>query len=200
MNHLAHALLAGDDDALLLGSLLGDFWRGAPDPAWSAGVRRGVLLHRSIDVYTDSHPVVGASRARFEPPWRRYAGILVDMYFDHALARDWRRHAAEPIAGFSQRIGALLADNAAWLPPAMNRFARYADEHGLYAAYARRTAIERALAGIGTRLRRPNPLATAGPALWAQAPALDAAFAEFFPELVAHARALREPSETANRR
>lgn len=198
MNHLAHALLAGADDAILLGSLLGDFWRGAPDRGWDDGVRHGVLLHRRIDVYTDSHPVVAAARARFEPPFRRYAGILIDMYFDHALARDWQRHAAEPLAAFSRRIGALLAANRGWLPPGLNRFARYADQHGLYAAYAQRATIERALAGIGTRLRRPNPLAAAGPALWAQAPALDAAFDDFFPGLVAQASLLRECLRSEN--
>ena len=192
MNHLAHALLARADDDVLLGSLLGDFWRGAPDPAWAGGVRRGVLLHRRIDVYTDSHPIVADARARFEPPWRRYAGILIDMYFDHALARDWQLHATESLPAFSRRIADLLARHRGWLPAALNRFARYADEHALFAAYARRAAIEHALAGIGARLRHANPLAAAGPALWDQAPALDAAFAAFFPALVAQARVLRE--------
>jgi acyl carrier protein phosphodiesterase len=191
VNHLAHALLAGGDDALLLGGLLGDFCRGAPDPAWTAGVRAGVVLHRNIDVYTDGHPEVAAARALFESPWRRYAGILIDVYFDHALARDWGRHASEPLAALSQRALDLLARNASWLPPALNRFAGYFRSHGLFAAYAQRTTIEGVLVGIGSRLRHANLLGEAAPVLWQHAAALDAAFARFFPELERYARERR---------
>jgi acyl carrier protein phosphodiesterase len=187
MNHLAHALLSGPDPDLLLGGLLGDFWRGAPDPHWRPGVRSGVLLHRKIDVYTDGHPQFTAARARFEAPWRRFGGILIDMYFDHALARDWPYWADEPITALSRRVGALLRANADWLPDGLNRFAGYFESHGLFGAYAQRAAIEQALAGIGMRLRHANPLARSGPALWALAPQLDAAFEAFFPDLVGFA-------------
>jgi acyl carrier protein phosphodiesterase len=187
MNHLAHALLSGSDADVLLGSLLGDFWRGAPDPAWPAGVRGGVLLHRRIDVFTDSHPDVASARSRFEPPWRRYAGILLDIYFDHCLARDWPRYASEPLADFSARVLRLLQANRAWLPADLNRFAGYAQAHRLFGAYAERTTIEQVLAGVGSRLRHANRLADAGPALWANAGTLDATFERFYPDLEAYA-------------
>lgn len=190
MNHLAHALLAGSDADLLLGSLLGDFWRGAPEPAWRGGVRAGVVLHRKIDVYTDSHPTVAGARALFDAPWRRYAGILIDIYFDHALARDWPGDA-EPLEQLSARALATLEGNRDWLPAELNRFAGYFRANGLFAAYADRAAIERVLGGISRRLRHPNLLGDAGPVLWQRADELDAAFARFFPDLQAHARALR---------
>lgn len=192
MNHLAHAALSGPDADILLGSLLGDFWRGAPDPGWPAGVRSGVVLHRKIDVYTDSHPEVGALRATFDAPWRRYAGILIDVYFDHALARDWAAYGGEPLADFSRRVRDVLARHADWLPTELNRFARYFEAHGLFGAYAQRATIEQVLAGISRRLRRPNPLAAAGPPLWLHARRLDAAFARFFPDLEAFAGAQRD--------
>ena len=190
MNHLAHALLAGADADLLLGSLLGDFWRGAPDPVWPDGVRAGVLLHRKIDVYTDSHPVVADARSLFEAPWRRYAGILLDVYFDHALARAWPADA-EPLERLSARVAALLERNAGWLPADLNRFAGYFRANDLFAAYADPRMIERVLGGISRRLRHPNLLGEAGPALWERGQELDAAFARFFPQLQAHARELR---------
>lgn len=199
MNHLAHALLAGADaDAdLLLGSLLGDFWRGAPDPGWPSGVRDGVLLHRKIDVYTDSHPIVAVARSAFDAPWRRYAGILIDIYFDHVLARAWPDEA-EPLAALSARVGDLLVHNRAWLPADLNRFAGYFQANELFAAYADRRVIERVLAGVSGRLRHPNRLGEAGPALWARADALDAAFARFFPDLERFARAQRAALERRN--
>jgi acyl carrier protein phosphodiesterase len=192
MNHLAHAFLAGADDEILLGGLLGDFWRGAPDPRWPAAIRAGVVLHRKIDVYTDSHAAVAGARALFAPPLRRYAGILLDVYFDHVLAADWPRHGGEPLAALSARAGRLLQDHRHWLPPQLNRFAEYFDQAGLFASYAERDMIERVLGGIGRRLKHDNPLATAGPALWRRDAELKAAFARFFPELVAYAGGKRE--------
>ncbi|MET0226353.1 MAG: hypothetical protein ABW187_07940, partial [Dokdonella sp.] len=109
LNHLAHALLAAPDDDCMLGSLIADFLRGAIDPAMARGVRIGVALHRAVDVYTDAHPEVVAARARFEPPYRRYAGILLDMWFDHLLAREWERYGVGSLHAFSQRVQQLLS-------------------------------------------------------------------------------------------
>ena len=187
MNHLAHAHLAGADDEFLLGGLLGDFWRGAPDPGWPPGVRAGVALHRKIDVYTDSHPDVAGARALFIPPLRRYAGILLDVYFDHALASNWRRHSSEPLDELSARVDALLQANREWLPDRLVRFAGYFRRAGLFGSYADRAVIERVLGGIGERLKRDNPLGSAGSALWEREAELGAIFARFFPDLVAYA-------------
>jgi acyl carrier protein phosphodiesterase len=192
MNHLAHAFLAGADDQVLLGGLLGDFWHGAPDPQWPAAICAGVVLHRKIDVYTDSHAEVAAARALFVPPLRRYAGILLDVYFDHVLAAEWPRQGREPLADLSARVEVLLRDNRRWLPPQLNRFADYFHQAGLFASYADPDTIERVLAGIGRRLKHDNPLATAGPALWRRNAELRVAFARFFPDLVAFATGKRE--------
>ena len=192
MNHLAHAFLAGADDGVLLGGLLGDFWRGAPDPDWPAALRAGVVLHRKIDVYTDSHADVAAARALFAAPLRRYAGILLDVYFDHVLAADWPAHAREPLAALSARVGDLLRVNQDWLPQPLNRFAGYFRQAGLFESYGERGMIERVLAGIGQRLKHDNPLASAGPALWERDAELRAAFARFFPDLVAYTAGKRE--------
>ncbi len=191
MNHLAHVLLSGADADMRLGAMLGDFWHGTPDPVWPAGVRNGVLLHRKIDVYTDSHPLVLEAKRLFEPPWRRFAGILTDVYFDHVLARAWTRYADEPLDALSASTLAKLEANAFWLPPDLMRFSRYMRLHGLFGRYAERAMIEQVLAGIGTRLRHVNPLHEAGPVLWQQALALDAFFEEFFPQLEAEGLRMR---------
>ena len=187
MNHLAHVFLAGPQPEARLGAMLGDFWRGAPDAAWPVAVQAGVRLHRKIDVYTDSHPIVADARRLFAPPYRRYAGILLDVYFDHALARHWTDYAGEAIAALSAQVLDLLAANAKWLPDDLSRFGHYMQRHGLFASYAERSVIERVLAGIGMRLRHANPLASAAPQLWDRAEELDHSFAEFFPELCAEA-------------
>jgi acyl carrier protein phosphodiesterase len=189
MNHLAHVLLAGADEDMQLGGLLADFWRGAPDAAWRERIRAGVVLHRHIDVYTDSHPIVARLRDHFKSPFRRYAGILLDVYFDHALARCWSEYAYEPIDAVSARALRLVDENRDWLPADLVRFAGYMRSNGLFAGYVRREMIEHVLAGISRRLSRANPLGAGGAILWQNADLLDAGFAEFFPDLMRYAQA-----------
>lgn len=188
MNHLAHVLLAGDDEWLRLGGLMGDFVHGAPDPALPPRLAAGIRLHRTIDTFTDNHPEVVAARAMFAPPYRRYAGILLDMWFDHCLARDFAQWCAVPLALFSAEVRALLHRHDALLPDGLRRFLVYMEARDLPAGYANREEIGRALGGIGRRLRRTNPLDTALPVLVALEAPLQACFEAFFPDLQAFAR------------
>ncbi len=192
MNHLAHAWLAAPDADLMLGGLIADFLRGALDPALPRGVRIGIALHRSVDTYTDAHPHVVAARALFEPPYRRYAGILLDVWFDHLLARDWASHADGSLHAFSREVQALLATRAAELPPRMRDFARYLQMNDLPERYREIAMIDDVLRGLSHRLSRENPLSDALPVIVARAEPLGRYFAAFFPDLVAHAARERE--------
>jgi acyl carrier protein phosphodiesterase len=188
MNHLAHALLAGDDEDLRLGSLMGDYVRGAPDPALAPRLAAGIRLHRAVDTYTDAHPQVLAARELLPPPYRRYAGILLDVWFDHCLARGFGRWSGQPLAAYSDGLRALLHRRDAELPPGLRRFRGYMDAHGLPAGYADPAEVERALRGLSQRLSRANPLASALPVLQAREAPLQARFEAFFPQLQAYAR------------
>ncbi|MEY2117066.1 ACP phosphodiesterase [Rhodanobacter sp. FW106-PBR-R2A-1-13] len=189
MNHLAHALLAGDDEALRLGGLLGDFVHGPANAApLPPRVIVGIRLHRAIDVYTDAHPEVLAARTLLPAPYRRYAGILLDMWFDHCLARDFPQWSAQPLAEYSAALRALLWRQDALLPPALRRFRGYMETHGLPATYTDDAVLGEALGGIGQRLRRANPLASALPVLQQREAQLQQRFEAFFPELREFAR------------
>lgn len=191
MNHLAHALLAGSDDDLLLGSLMGDFVRGAIDRELPIGVRQGIALHRAIDVHTDAHPLIVAARAQFRPPYRRYAGILLDVWFDHLLARDFRHWSPTPLATFNDRVIDVLEREYARLPPSLQRFTRHMRANGLLCAYADRVVIARVLAGVGSRLTRANPLAEGLIEIERLEGELEDVFVAFYPQLTAQAAQLR---------
>ncbi|MBQ4855021.1 DUF479 domain-containing protein [Rhodanobacter sp. B2A1Ga4] len=189
MNHLAHALLAGDDEALQLGGMLGDFVHGQPDAArLPPRVIAGIRLHRAIDVYTDAHPEVLTARALLPAPYRRYAGILLDMWFDRCLARDFPQWSVQPLQEYSLALRALLWRQDALLPPALRRFRGYMEAHGLPAAYTDDVVLGEALGGIGQRLSRANPLASALPVLQEREVELQGRFEAFFPELQSFAR------------
>jgi len=189
MNHLAHALLAGGEESLRLGGMLGDFVHGTPDPArYPPRVVDGIYLHRAIDVFTDAHPDVLAAKAQLPPPYRRYAGILLDMWFDHCLARDFSRWSGQSLALCSDALRGLLRRKQGLLPPGLRRFSAYMEQHDLPAAYADRAVLGQALAGIGQRLSRDNPLDSALPVLVEREAMLQRHFEAFFPQLQAFAR------------
>ena len=95
MNYLAHLHLGGPGREDRLGSLYGDFVKGSAD-VWPAGIAAGIRLHRRIDVYTDDHPLVIRAKTRLPAARRRVAGLLVDVFFDHCLARHTHDAAQQP--------------------------------------------------------------------------------------------------------
>src|SRR3954467_13425794 len=110
MNFLAHAFLARDDIDLMVGSLMGDFVKGRLDGQYAAPIMRGLILHRRVDTYTDSHPVLVRSRSRISPERRRYAGILVDLFYDHYLAVPWSDYADIPLETSAPHVYAALLE------------------------------------------------------------------------------------------
>lgn len=175
MNFLAHLWLADTLGARPSGALLGDQVRGRLDPRWPADLRASIQLHRRIDALTDAHPVVRQISAQFVQGKRRYAGILLDVLWDHALAGHWLDYGKEVLAEFCQRISVAVGNDAeayelAGLPcPPSARLEK------LLASYQRPEAIDRALAQIGSRLRQPQhftPLIDGWREVW---PAVEAA-------------------------
>ena len=190
VNYLAHLYLAGDDPESLVGSLMGDFAKGAIDPALPPAIRHGVWLHRRIDSYTDSHPTVRDSKRRIRPEFRRYAGILIDLYYDHFLARNWSDYSDVPLDEFSQAVYRIVDANHHSLPVRMQRSMSYMIENGLLQSYREIRGIERALSGIEGRLKRPSRLREAIVDLEHNHLALAEDFSVFFPDLIRYARQL----------
>lgn len=159
MNYLAHAFLPRQDDDLVLGGLLGDHVRGLRALlGYPFRIRQGIRLHRFIDRTTDGHAQVKELLRVFPKPFRRYAGIIVDLAFDHELAKNWGRYSDQSLDSFDAYLRSLLASHEHLVPPALARFMTYADGRGLFAAYREESEMLHSLTGVGRRLRRSNPL------------------------------------------
>lgn len=118
MNWLAHLHLAPPDPLERLGNLAGDFVRGADVTALPRAVQRGIHFHRALDRFTDAHPAHRRSRQRIEPRLRRASGVLVDVFYDHCLARAWERwHPGESLRSFANRVDTDLDRHRTALPP-----------------------------------------------------------------------------------
>ena len=175
----------------MFGGLVADFLRGAIDPALPPRVQDGVRLHRAIDRTTDSHPEVLAACALFEPPLRRYAGVVLDLWFDHLLARDWHRYGIGSLEDFSREVQRLLAERQALMPPRMHGFLRYMQANDLPRAYVDRDMMKRVFVDLSHRIARANPLADALAHIASREAAIQRHFDAFMPELIAWAAQAR---------
>ncbi len=185
MNYLAHTWLARHSDDAMLGGLLGDFVHGQVALLdWPQEVTQEILLHRRIDRFTDTHPAVTAVRAGFGD-LRRFAGIVLDVYFDHLLARDWSRWNDAPLSAFTSRVYRVLEARRDALPPRLQRIAPHMAAEDWLGNYRHRDAVDGTIRGISTRLsRNGDKLRACLPILRAHEAEADAAFDVFFPELI----------------
>lgn len=205
MNFLAHFLLADDDDELRVGSLLGDVVKGRLEryvhPGTTERIRLGIRLHRAVDSFSDRHEAAGRSRRRLAARYGRLAGVLVDVFYDHVLARTWRAHHAQPLDVFARDVYRTLTDHRARLPGAAQPLARAMIRGNWLTAYARLEGIDVALRGMARRSPVARDIAGASADLARDYDDFAADFAQFFPDLRAHAAGiLADASASADHR
>lgn len=188
VNYLAHLYLAAPDPEAMLGALLGDFVFGSAGlAAYSPVEQREILVHRRIDRYTDDHPQVVQARSLFEPGLRRYAGIVLDVYFDHLLARDWAHHTDEPLEAFTARFYRHLLAQRSRLPARLQAIAPRIAAHDWLGSYRRRESVDLAVSRIATRLSRNGErLVACLHGLRRHEADIAAGFEAFFPQLQAY--------------
>jgi acyl carrier protein phosphodiesterase len=154
MNYLAHALLSSHSPAAIVGGMLGDFVKGAIPAHYDKEVREAILTHRAIDRFTDAHELTRAGRTLVSPARRRFAGILLDVFYDHFLARHWTRYSHEPLDVFTARVYAALWSPRAQFPARLQHILPYMMAEDWLASYAELESVEAALRGIARRLQR----------------------------------------------
>jgi acyl carrier protein phosphodiesterase len=190
VNFLAHLHLADGDPGDMTGGVAADFVRNPDLHRLTPDVLRGVMLHRLIDGFTDRHPVTLRSISRIAKAMGWYGGVVIDIYYDHILARDWPRYSPEPLASFAARSYAVLEAGHGVLPDdARNFMRRFIDEDRLN-RYATLDGIadtlDRVSRVIAERIpHRPTDLTKAVPILIARDAEIAADFHEFYPELMA---------------
>lgn len=182
MNYLAHLHLGGQQPEQLLGSLYGDFVKGPLQGRFAQPLEAAIRLHRQIDVYTDSHPRVLAALARFPRERRRYAGIILDVFFDHCLALHWHDYARQPLSQFTGRVYQVLAAEPE-LPGRLAQIAPYMAADNWLGSYREFAVLEQVFNGIARRLSRPEGMAGAMQEVQALYGPLMEDFRHFYPEL-----------------
>jgi acyl carrier protein phosphodiesterase len=188
MNYLGHLFLSPPGEDALLGSLLGDFVKGPIGDRYPEPVARAIVLHRRLDSFTDSHPAVRLSKSRMSAARRRYAGIMVDLFYDHFLARYWVEFHPEPLSVFCARVYEILQRRHDALPEGLRLMAPNMARWDWFGSYAELESIHGALNRMSRRLRRDNPLVDSADELIENYPALESDFRAFLPDALAYAR------------
>lgn len=192
MNFLAHALLAGDVETDRIGGLLGDFVKGILPAGLSPELASGVALHRAIDGFADRHPAFIASRARISPLRRRVGGVLVDLFYDHLLARDWAAFGPGALEDYTARLYAAASDYSGYLPESAREVADRMRAHDWLSSYRHVAAVGQAIDRMAVyRLRRANTLGGGIDEFLADPDGFAADFRAFFPDALAFAAAWR---------
>ena len=185
MNHLAHALLAAETPFLLAGSLAGDFVKGRLDRLPPTPLMAGIRMHRGIDVYTDRHPVWRRSRLRVVP--RRVAGVIVDVAYDHFLAKHFDSFSEVSLEEFAARVYRILLDHQPLLPTRLRNLVPRIVAEDWLVSYRWLEGLERT---FGRLARRVADLAGATDQVRARYRPLEDDFLEFYPQLARFAAGL----------
>lgn len=156
MNHLAHVFLAPDCPEARVGSILGDFVKGVSLQQLPPDVHLGVKHHFSVDSYTDRHPQVKASKRLFSPQRRRFAGVALDMLYDHFLLEYWDRFSERDCDAFITMVYRELGANEHLMPDAMVSVTRRMVAQDWFSQYRSLENIGLALDRVSQRIRFPN--------------------------------------------
>lgn len=183
MNFLAHFHLAWPDQGLIAGGLEGDYLKGPLTGALPPGLERGVKLHRAIDAYTDGHPLIQQLRGGLPSGLRRYAGILIDISFDHYLSLHWSNFSAVPLEDFSNGVYRTLSVQQSELSHGARAMLARLIEHDVLTLYRDWHTVPAAAARIGQRFKRHNPFLDIDRELSPAREDLEKAFLDFYPQL-----------------
>lgn len=193
MNFLAHLYLAAPTDASRIGNLLGDFARGTPESLrdrFPPEVLDGIVMHRKLDRFTDGHPAFHEARDLLAPERRRFAGIVVDVIFDHFLSIHWTEFSDQPLPDFLQEIYDAFDRHPDWLGEELGPLVPRIKQENWLMSYATLDGIALTFGRIASRSPRLAPIAGTRDDLVAHYQSFDRAFHEFFPDVRAYAKEL----------
>lgn len=184
MNFLAHIYLSFGDDEITLGNFIADSIRGNKFEHLPGRVQLGVLLHREIDTFTDSHAIPKKSSKRLHHNYSHYSRVIVDIFYDHFLAKNWKRYSTTPLSVFVERFYDLLEDNYEILPDGVKRMMPYMIADNWIFNYSKMAGIGKVLNGMNRRTKNRSKMNFAILDLEENYEAFEAEFTEFFEELV----------------
>jgi len=188
MNFLAHIYLSFGDDEITIGNFIADSIRGNKYKHLPGRIQKGILLHREIDTYTDSHPIAKISSKRLHNNYSHYSRVIVDIFYDHFLAKNWKQYSDTPLELYVDNFYDLLKDNITILPDNTKRMIPYMISDNWLLNYAKMDGISRVLSGMNRRTNNKSKMNYAILDLEKDYDAFEGEFTSFFKELEAFSK------------
>ncbi len=184
MNYLGHLYLSGEDEEIITGNFIADHVKGKRMLLFSERIQEGIRLHREIDEFTDSHPAFLRSRDRLLPNYRKYAGVITDMFYDHFLSKYWNDYSEESIESFTSRMYAIVMKRFDIIPGRAKRLLTYMARDNWLKGYGQIEGLSRALNGMAIRTPFESHMENAIVDLRKDYDKFRTEFSTFFPEII----------------
>jgi acyl carrier protein phosphodiesterase len=187
LNFLAHVFLSGNDDEVMIGNFIADFVKGRKKDDYPPRIKSGIELHRAIDDFTDHHPLTSKSKDRLRHKYHKYSGVIVDIYYDHFLAKDFDKYSLVPLEEFSAKTYVTISAYTYLLPEKIKGFLPFMIERNWLLNYREIEGIGRTLSGLSRRVNFENRMDEAITELISDYNDFHDDFNGFFPELITFA-------------
>lgn len=184
MNYLAHIYLSGNNDLVTIGNFIADGIKGKSYKKYPKQIQTGVLLHRNIDTFTDAHEIVRQSTKRLHEKYGHYSGIIVDILYDHFLAKNWSKYCNIPLSEYVQVFYVLLEEHYSILPLRIQKLMPYMLTDNWLLSYASIEGISKVLSGMNRRTKNRSGMDKAVIELELFYAEFEAEFEAFFEELI----------------
>jgi acyl carrier protein phosphodiesterase len=184
MNFLAHIYLSGSSDEFKVGNFIGDYVKGKDYEKFPPEIRKGILMHRGIDWFTDNHPIVRQSKTYFTPRYHKFSGIIIDIFYDHFLANEWNSFSDENLHDFVDSVNKVILKYADVFPEGIKKIVPYFIADNWFETYASIEGIEKILMKMSQRTSLPYEDNYAIEVLKDKYNSIRDEFLEFFPQII----------------
>jgi acyl carrier protein phosphodiesterase len=184
LNFLAHIYLSFNHPELALGNFIADRIKGKNYSHLPENIQNGIILHRAIDTFTDSHPIPRLSSARLHSNYSHFSRVIIDIYYDHFLARNWNLYHPIPLNEFAEEFYTLLKCNCEYLPNSILTLMPHLFRENWLVSYAELRGIEQVLIGMNRRTRYKSEMDRAIKDLILHYDSFHLEFSTFFEELI----------------
>jgi acyl carrier protein phosphodiesterase len=183
LNFLAHIYLSGENPEVVFGNFIGDGVKGNQSQSYSPNVQKGIALHRFIDEYTDNHPLNSEARKLIRPHFRKYSGVVLDMYFDHFLSVNWEAYHTVSLETYADETHRLLNQFEHQMPEKTKRFFHYMKMYNWLVNYRDVEKLRSVFNGMAGRTSFESNMEIADKVLVEHYQSLENTFGLFFPDL-----------------
>lgn len=158
MNYLAHIYLSNNNTSIQIGNFIADSVKGKSYQKFPIDIQKGILLHWQIDWFTDNDIIVKKSKRRLDNRYGHYKGVIIDILYDHFLAKNWTNYSNIPLHNFTQKFYTVLNKELETLPKRVQFITPYMIKDDWLANYASIEGIEKVLIGVNKRTQEKSQM------------------------------------------